>query len=317
MWIAENDIFTEHLTGEGHPESPARFRVGKYALQNQGLLKKENTLNLRMATNEELLLCHTGEYLDEVQQNIKNCSIYGQDNGSFQLSTGDVQMSLQSDKVARYAVGAVLEAVHVVMMGKVKNVFCLVRPPGHHATKNRGMGFCIYNNVAIGARYACQKFRLDRVLIVDWDVHHGNGTQDIFYDDPSVFYFSTHNGKIYPGTGFKDEMGKGAGKGFNLNYPLDPNQNPREKIREIFSVDLREKMQTFRPQFVFISAGFDAHQLDPLGGFNLTTKDFVDLTEIVSEIADEYAEGRLVSVLEGGYSLNALADVIPAHVRAL
>jgi acetoin utilization deacetylase AcuC-like enzyme len=315
--IAEDEFFTHHLTGYGHPESPFRFKVGKYSLQTQGLLKRENTLKPHFATDQELLLCHTRDYIDEVQRNMRACELSGLVDGSFQLSTGDVQICPESDRVARYAVGAVLEAVDAIMQGRSKNAFCLVRPPGHHACSDRGMGFCLYNNVALGARYVIQKYHLKRVLIVDWDVHHGNGTQEIFYEDPSVFYFSTHNGRIYPGTGWLEETGNGAGKGFNLNYPLDPSQNPRESIKEIFSSSLVERMEAYRPEFVFISAGFDAHEWDPLGGFNLTTQAFAELTLIVKKIAEKHAEGRLVSVLEGGYNLDALAEVIPAHVKIL
>ena len=306
-----------HHTGFGHPESPFRFKVGKYALKTQGLLNRENSLAPRVASDDELLLCHTREYLDEVQKNIQECVQRDIDDGSFQLSTGDVQISKESDTVARFAAGAVLAAVDTIMEGRAKNAFCLVRPPGHHACSDRGMGFCLYNNVAVGARYAARKYGLKRILIVDWDVHHGNGTQEILYEDPSIFYFSTHNGRIYPGTGWVDERGKGAGEGFNLNFPLDPFKNPREAILEIFSHTLAEAMQSFQPEFVFISAGFDAHKLDPMGGFNLTTQDFADLTRLVKNIAEEYASGRLVSVLEGGYNLDVLAEVIPVHVGVL
>lgn len=316
--IAEDEIFTKHLTGKSHPESPFRFKVCKYALQIQGLLRKDNTIHPRRATDAELLLCHTPDYIEEVQNNIQDCLAKGIDDGSYQLSTGDVQISIDSETVARYAVGAILEAVDSVMKGTAKNVFCLVRPPGHHAYSDHGMGFCIYNNVAIGAAYACQKYGCQRVLIVDWDVHHGNGTQEIFYGSSKVFYFSTHNGTIYPGTGRENEIGKGEGKGFTLNYPLNPRQqDPRQAIREIFSEVLNERMKIYQPDFVFISAGFDAHQWDPLGNFNLTTEDFVDLTHIVKEIAEKYAKGRLVSALEGGYDLDALAQVVPAHVKAM
>lgn len=316
-FIVTDDVFMHHLTGLGHPESALRVKTSKLALQKNGLLTKDNTLKPRLATDQELLLCHTPEYINEVQKNINECIYRGINDGSFQLSTGDVQISIESDKVARYAVGGVLEGVDAVMEGHAKNVFCLVRPPGHHANSHIGMGFCIYNNVAIAARYLCQKYGLKRILIVDWDVHHGNGTQEIFYSDPSVFYFSTHNGRIFPGTGRLEEIGAGAGKGFTLNFPIDSTYNPRQVIQQIFSEVLMEKMKSYRPEFVLISAGFDAHAEDPLGGFNLNTQDFVELTKIVKKIAEDYAQGRLVSVLEGGYNLDALADVIPAHVGVL
>lgn len=313
--VIENDLFLCHLTGYGHPESPQRFKIAKAALREKKFID-EHPLPLRLATDSELLLCHTGNYLDIVRKNIEECSRLGIRDGSFQLSTGDVQICPDSEIVARAAVGAVLEAVDDVMNVHSKSVFCLVRPPGHHACSHIGMGFCIYNNVAVAARYACKKYGIDKILIVDWDVHHGNGTQEIFYEDSTVFYFSTHNGLIYPGTGRASETGKGKGEGFTLNVPIDPRQNPREKVKLAFE-HLADKMKSYQPQLIFISAGFDAHLWDPLGGFNLTTQDFVELTEIVKKMAQNYCEGRIVSVLEGGYNLDALAEVIPAHVQAL
>ncbi|BBI18349.1 histone deacetylase [Neochlamydia sp. S13] len=315
--IVEDFLFAQHLTGPSHPESPFRFKVSRQALQNQGLLKRGGILRPRLAKESELLLCHTPCYLQEVQDNVQQCIYSGLKDGSFQLSTGDVQICPASEKIARYAVGAVLNAVDSVMLAQARNAFCLVRPPGHHACMDKGMGFCLYNNVAIGARYACQRYGLRKVLIIDWDVHHGNGIQDIFYEDPAVFYFSTHNKRIYPGTGSSQEEGRGAGKGFNLNFPIEPYENPRQKIKEIFSGQLMESMKSFQPEFIFIAAGFDAHAQDPLGGFNLTTHDFVDLTRSVKGLAEKYCEGRLVSVLEGGYNLEVLKEVIPAHVQGL
>jgi len=315
--ISEDEIFKTHLTGRGHPESPSRFKIAKDALKLRGLLSPTNRVAPRLATSAELMLCHTQDYIQTVQENMLACVKCGREDGSFTLSTGDVQICSASDQVARYAVGAVLGSIDAIMLGQALNAFCLVRPPGHHACSDKGMGFCIYNNVSIGARYLIQKYGIERVLIVDWDVHHGNGTQEIFYQDPSVFYFSTHNKHIYPGTGFSNERGAGLGLGYTLNFPLEGNLGTRTALLEIFNHSLREAMKIYKPQFVLISAGFDAHEWDPLGGFNLTTEDFRELTSITKGIAFEYAEGRLLSVLEGGYSLRALEEVIPAHVGVL
>ena len=311
--IIKDSIFLNHLTGRFHPESPDRILVTNNALD----FSEFKSINSRVATTVDLLLCHTKNYLNIVQGNIKECRLKNALDGSFSLSTGDVQICPESDFVARYAVGAVLKAIDAVMNDIADNAFVAVRPPGHHASADRGMGFCLYNNVAIGARYLQKKYGLKRVLIVDFDVHHGNGTQDIFYHESEVFYFSTHNGLIFPRTGWSDESGQGPGFGFNLNYPIDPRFHPRNQVLDIFHNQFTSVMDEYKPEFVLISAGFDAHYLDPLGGFDLTTNDFVEITKVIMHIADKFAQGKLVSVLEGGYSLEALADVIPAHVRTL
>lgn len=313
--ILEDDIFLLHLTGKYHPESPQRFAIAKKALIDRGLYNPQlDKIPLRIANDSEILLCHTNEYLDIVSANIERCRELHIDDGSYQLSTGDVQVGPMSDLVARHAVGALLQAVDIVMSGTSTRAFCLVRPPGHHACSNRGMGFCIYNNISIAARYASQKYGLERILIVDWDVHHGNGTEEIFFEDPSVFYFSTHNSLIYPGTGKASDIGRGKGEGYTLNVPIHPNQNPAKKMKEAF-LHLTQVMENYKPQLVLISAGFDAHILDPLGGFNLSTQDFVDLTHIVNEISQKYSQSRVISALEGGYNLQALSEVIPAFLH--
>jgi acetoin utilization deacetylase AcuC-like enzyme len=218
--------------------------------------------------------------------------------------------------VAARAAGGVLNAVDAVLAGSARNAFCVVRPPGHHATASRGMGFCIFNNVALAARYAERRHGLGRVLVVDWDVHHGNGTQEIFYSDPSVFFFSTHQWPLYPGTGRADETGEGAGQGTTMNFPF-PAGSGRTEILGAVENSLIPAADGFRPDLVLISAGFDSRIGDLLGRFTLTDDDFADMTRAVMEIAGRHAGARVVSVLEGGYSLDGLASSAAAHVDAL
>jgi acetoin utilization deacetylase AcuC-like enzyme len=310
-FIITHPDFIKHRTGYGHPEQPARVRVINEALKNEGLL--ENTLVPRKAIKEEVILCHTSNYFDLVQREISAL----QQIEIATLSTGDVQICADSFDIALFAVGGVLNAVDAVCEGIARNAFCNIRPPGHHATADRGMGFCLFNNVAIAARYVQSKYGIKNVLIVDWDVHHGNGTQEIFYSDPSVFYFSTHEASHYPFTGFIEEIGEGLGKGTTLNCPILPSEESREEVIEAFEKKLVPMMEKFKPEFIFISAGFDAHIQDPLGHFNLSDNDYMTLTRIVKTIADNYASGRIVSVLEGGYHLRALASAAKAHVIEL
>jgi len=236
--------------------------------------------------------------------------------GFHELSTGDTIISPRSLDAALRATGGALNAVDAVLSGKAKNAFCIVRPPGHHASAVRGMGFCLFDSIAIAARYAQKKHGVDRVLIADWDVHHGNGTQDIFYSDGSVFFFSTHQHPWYPGTGAPNETGEGRGQGTTLNCPY-PAGSGRKEILGAFQEKLLAAADSFKPGLVLVSAGFDSRVGDPLGNFMLTDSDFTDLTNVMREIADKHANGRLVSLLEGGYSLEGLAAGVRAHVAAL
>lgn len=263
---------------------------------------------VRKATVDELRLCHTDAYIETVRNDVEV--------GRYTLSTGDTDICGDSFDVARQAVGGTLNAVDAVLEGRVRNAFCAVRPPGHHAEADRGMGFCIFNNAAIAARYAQQHLEIERVLIVDWDVHHGNGTQWIFYDDPSVFYFSTHQWPYYPGTGMAGDIGAGAGKGFTLNVPLAGGSGAHDVVGA-FTEKLVPAMREFKPDFVIVSTGFDSEAADPLGGFGLHEEDFVTLTRIVLQIADTYAGGRMLSVLEGGYRPEGLHGLCGAHVAAM
>ncbi|MDX1982463.1 MAG: histone deacetylase [Bryobacteraceae bacterium] len=301
-------LYRLHLTGQGHPERPERYEAVTAALE-KSVAKSLPRLKHRAATDDEVAACHTRDYIGTVKREVGGLRLELRD-----LSTGDTVVGPRSLEVALHAAGGVLNAVDAVMVEG--NAFCAVRPPGHHATPNRGMGFCLFNNVAIAARYAQRKHGLDRVLIVDWDVHHGNGTQDIFYSDGTVMFFSTHQSPWYPGTGHPDETGEGKGKGKIVNCPL-PAGAGREEISGSFRQKLMPAAKAFRPDLVLLSAGFDSRLGDPLGRFRLTDEDFAELTGICMEIADDSAKGRLVSVLEGGYSLTGLASAVEAHVRAL
>ncbi len=311
--IIYHPFFAHHLTGIGHPECPQRCEVIVNALSKQGLLTKENMFTPLLASLDEVLLCHDKSYVEIVQNNVAIAKRSQAINGEYTLSTGDVQICPDSLDVALFACGAALKAVEIVMEGFFKTAFCPIRPPGHHATTNQGMGFCIFNNVAIAARYAMKKYGLKRILIADWDLHHGNGTQEIFFSDSRVFYFSTHQSGIYPGTGFADERGYGN----ILNCPIAGGTGSRLNVLKAFQKQLIPAMHKFHPELVFISAGFDAHVDDPLGNLDLTTDDFRELTEILQGIALQHCEGRLISLLEGGYNLNALAECAVAHVKAL
>jgi acetoin utilization deacetylase AcuC-like enzyme len=297
-----------HDTGSHHPEHPARYAAVVNRLESTGVLQDLTRIGSRQATDDELALAHTREYIALVEREVAA--------GHDLLSTGDTHITLHSAQAARAAVGGVICAVDAVFSGAVLNAFCVVRPPGHHANANKGMGFCLFNNVAVAARYAQRTFGAERVLIADWDVHHGNGTQDIFYDDGSVLFFSTHQSPWYPGTGARSEEGEGAGAGKTINCPL-PGGSGRSSILGAFRELLLPAATAFQPDLVLLSAGFDSRIGDPLGQFLLADEDFRELTMMMSDLASRYCDGRLVSVLEGGYNLDGLARASEAHVRAL
>lgn len=300
--------YLKHDTGKNHPESADRLRAIIKILKEKGTLSELIHIKPSPALLEWITTIHTSEYVKEVE---KSC----QDGKSY-LHSADTIISASSYEAACLAVGGVLEAIDAVMDGKVQNAFCAIRPPGHHALKNKAMGFCLFNNVAIGARYIQKKYGLSKVLIVDWDVHHGNGTQDTFYNDPSVLYFSIHQYPFYPGSGSEEEKGAGKGFGYNINVPLSAGCGNEEYIKA-FEEKLKPEALEFNPDFVIISAGFDAYKDDPLGGMKVTTKGFAKMTRIVKEIAEEYCNGRIVSVLEGGYNLDGLARSVKAHISVL
>ena len=308
MILATDPACKSHQPGRGHPEQTARYDAVHEALRGAGMLARSRVIGPLEVTPGDRALAHEVEYLEMAKREIKS----GQD----QLSTGDTNVCSASWEAALKAVGCGLAAVAAVVKGDAKSAFCLIRPPGHHASADRGMGFCVFNNIAIATRYAQRRLGIGRVLIVDWDVHHGNGTQDIFYEDDSVFVFNTHQSPWYPGTGAAAETGKGSGIGTTMNCPF-PAGSGRAEIMGAFGTKLVPAMEKFRPELVMISAGFDSREGDPLGHFMLKDGDFADLTKIVRDIASKTAGGRVVSLLEGGYNLAGLASAAKAHVGAL
>ena len=306
--LVTDPIFKKHLTGRWHPESPARCDAILKGLKAGGLDGKLVRLKLRTAVRDEITLCHTEDYIRLVKRDVAAERL--------RLSTGDTPLCPATFEVALWSAGGALAAVDAVMQGTAKNAFCALRPPGHHADARSGRGFCVFNNIALAARYAQKKYRVGKVLIFDWDVHHGNGTQDIFYEDGSVFFCSVHQWPWYPGSGAADETGRGAGKGTTLNLPVRFGSGAKE-ILPLLTDKLIPAAHTFKPELVLISAGFDSRQGDPLGRLTLRDEDFAEMTQMVSSIAQAHAGGRVISTLEGGYELKGLASAAAAHVQAL
>lgn len=300
--------YLDHDMGLGHPESPNRLRAIMQQLEQSRTLQRLTRIDPRKAEDEWVTQIHRPEYVAALTK-------HAPANGRVSLDP-DTSMSPGSLTAAYLAAGGVLAGVDAIMNKQVEHIFCAVRPPGHHAEAGRAMGFCLFNNVAIAARYTQRLYGLQRVLIVDWDVHHGNGTQHSFEDDPSVMFFSTHQYPHYPGTGRNTERGTGAGEGFTINVPMEAGGGD-EEYRAIFHEALVPAADAFKPEFVIISAGFDAHKDDPLASMGLTEAGYADLTSIVAGIARRHAGGRILSSLEGGYNLTALAASVDSHLTAL
>jgi acetoin utilization deacetylase AcuC-like enzyme len=307
--IVHHPIFKEHETGENHPETPERYTVVMNALRNDTKLWP-NILELEAEEARRGLIqaCHTPQHYKMVERAVSE---------GLGFLDADTPVSMRSMDAALRCAGGVCKAVDAVMRGEARNAFLPVRPPGHHATAERAMGFCLFNNVAIGARYAQAQYpEIERVAIVDWDVHHGNGTQGIFYDDPTVFFFSMHQYPWYPGTGARGETGLGRGRGYTLNVPVRAATRASEQ-RRMFDAALEEIGSSFKPDLIFISAGFDAHEGDPLGQLLLTDEDFIEMTRTVKQWGKNVCSGRIISALEGGYNLGTLGRTVRAHVREL
>jgi acetoin utilization deacetylase AcuC-like enzyme len=301
-----DERFLRHDTG-AHPESARRLESIYAFLADSGLRDRCAPGAVHPATSAELCRVHGAEYIESIR------TFAAAGGGRIEV---DTVLSGDSYDVALLAAGSAIDAVDQVLTGPHRQAICLSRPPGHHARPNAAMGFCLFNNVAVAAAHAIAAHGLARVLIVDWDVHHGNGTQEMFYEDDRVCFFSAHRYPFYPGTGAVDETGSGRGLGTTFNLPLAFGIS-RQEYRDRFARVLADAAARARPELVLLSAGFDAHAADPIGSLRLETEDFAPLTELVQQVAVEYCGGRLVSLLEGGYNIRALAESVGCHVGTL
>jgi acetoin utilization deacetylase AcuC-like enzyme len=299
-----------HDPGSWHPERPDRLKAIQSNLEDSGVLELVVRLRPDYAPLEWVERLHDPHYIRRFKEACEK--------GKQIFEVPDCGISKESYETALLAVGGVMLAVDAVMKGEVDNAFCAVRPPGHHAERDRALGFCFFNNIAIGAVYALEKYGLERVAIIDWDVHHGNGTQHLFEEDPRVFYVSLHEDPqhCYPGTGYRREEGKGPGKGFTLNLPFPPQSEDSDYLQALKKEAL-PRLRQFDPQLVFISAGFDAHVKDPLAHMHLTREGYREMGQLLLELAQETAGGRLITVLEGGYNLQVLEECVEDHIRLL
>ena len=301
--IITTDTYLDHDTGQGHPERADRVSA---VIESLKKFKNKNLIWKKPSTFDRKLLeiTHNNNYVNQVEKSFPEKGLVFLD--------GDTIVSPGSKQATLDAVGSIITAIDGVQSKELQNAFCAVRPPGHHAERNKAMGFCIYNNVAVGAQYLLDKYKLNKVAIVDFDVHHGNGTQDIFFDNEKVLYISTHQYPFYPGTGGDNEKGK-----YNniFNIPLPAGTTSEEYLNAYEFVI--KKLKEFKPEFILFSAGFDAHENDPLAQFQLKSKDFYELTKRTLSLAKSCCNGKVVSILEGGYDLNALKESVDYHVKSL
>ena len=304
--FAYHSDYLNHDTGPGHPERPDRLRASLAALQQSSVWDQLHQIEPTPANVDQVAYAHNPAYSEHIRQHCER---------EIPL-TYDTTVGFESFDIALLSTGGVLRAADAVATGEVKNAFAMVRPPGHHATPGQSMGFCLFNNIAITARYLQREHGVGKVAIVDWDVHHGNGTQDIFYEDETVFFFSIHQSPLYPGTGSSRERGSGKARGTTLNVPMPAGSSDAD-YTTVFTDVLIPVLRDFSPEFLLISAGFDAHYLDPLAGTELTADGFATLTDLMLEFADETPSGRVVSALEGGYSLEGVSESVTAHVERL
>jgi acetoin utilization deacetylase AcuC-like enzyme len=305
--IVKDDRYLEHVANAYHPECRERLQVVYNMVEEPDLQGKLVEIKPRMATEEELELIHVRRYI----QLVASTAGWG-----YTMLDPDTYACGQSYETAKLAAGGTMAAAEKVLKGELGNAFAFIRPPGHHAESNRAMGFCLFNNVAIAAGYAIQTHNLKRVLIIDWDLHHGNGTQHSFYERADVLYFSTHQFPYYPGTGHINEFGSGAGKGFTVNVPLQAGPGDAEYMK-IFEEILEPVALEYKPEIIFVSAGFDIYYQDPLGGMQVTPAGFANLTKIVLEVARQTCSGKVVFVLEGGYHLQGLRDSIKEVLKTM
>lgn len=305
LGISAEDSFLLHHTGVGHPESPQRVTAVNEYLSTIGdaIYRVES----RTAAIDELSLIHSRPYIDMIMN--LECS-------EPVMLDQDTVFSAHTREAALKAAGGTLASVDAIMAGKITRAFCAVRPPGHHAEYDRAMGFCVFNNIAIGAAYALANNYAERIAIVDWDLHHGNGTQNTFYNSDKVLYISLHQFPYYPGTGSKDERGEGPGEGLTINIPM-PAGSTDGDYRGAFVGNILPALRGFKPELLFISAGFDAHRDDPLGDINLSTEFYGEMTSMMKNIAQEFCGRRIISALEGGYNPAALRDSVRAHIEEM
>jgi acetoin utilization deacetylase AcuC-like enzyme len=305
--IVQDERYMNHQMGAYHPESPRRLEVIYTMLEDADMQGNYTNVPVRRAEREELLWIHSPDYVERL------ASTEGKE---YTYLDPDTQTSPGSYEAALLAAGGLCEAISMVHSGELDNAFALVRPPGHHAERAQAMGFCLFNNVAVGARYAQEHLKLNRIMVVDWDLHHGNGTQHSFEEDASILYFSTHQYPYYPGTGALTEAGKEKGEGFTVNVPLSMGYGDGEYVG-IFEKILRPVTLEFNPEIILVSAGFDIYMEDPLGGMNVTPEGFAGLTRSIMQMANECCEGKVVITLEGGYNLEGLRDSVKAVLKEL
>jgi len=298
--IVKDERYLNHHMGGFHPESPKRLEVIYAMLREPDMAGKFVEVPVREATREELLLVHSSPYIDKLAATAGKDYVY---------LDPDTQTAAGSYEAALLAAGGLCQAINMVAAGELDNAFALIRPPGHHAEKSQAMGFCLFNNIAVGARYAQETLRLNRILVIDWDLHHGNGTQHSFEDDPSILYFSTHQSPYYPGTGAFSETGVGRGEGYTVNVPLSVGCGDDEYVG-IFEKILQPVALEFNPELILVSAGFDIHTGDPLGGMNVTPKGFAGLTRSIMDMAKSCCGGKMVITLEGGYNVEGQRDAV-------
>jgi len=306
--IYYHDLFGKHLEGYGHVEGPSRYRAVIERLRNCPFTDRLEFIEALPAERDVIAAVHEGEYVD----GILSLEI----DEAVVLDWGDTVATRDTPQAALHAAGAGVQAAGDILEGRFTNAFCPVRPPGHHAEPGRAMGFCLFNNIAVVARWLTGEAGLDCVAIVDWDIHHGNGTEKMFVDDPRVLYVSLHQYPHYPGTGHYNMVGTGEGTGYTLNVPVGSGAGD-DKYREEFEKRILPALDEFEPGMILISAGFDAHANDPLSGAMLSTGMYAEMTEMLSTVAEKYCGGKILSLLEGGYDLDALADSVEAHVGVL
>ncbi|MBI1346114.1 histone deacetylase [bacterium] len=305
-WLYRDPLFQQHLTGQ-HPESPRRLVAIERQLQQSGLLERCSAGVVSPAAVEQVTRLHKAGYVAALAE------FAAKGGGRIEA---DTVVSPQSCTVALHAVGAALAAVDTVLTQPDRTALCVVRPPGHHALPQGAMGFCLFNNVALAAEHALRAHDLERVLIIDWDVHHGNGTQDVFYEREDVCFFSAHRFPFYPGSGTASETGSRDGLGATFNLPVEYG-TARKTYLTRFESMLQDAARKCRPQLILLSAGFDAHREDPIGSLDLETEDYATLTRMVQQVAAEYCGGRIVSLLEGGYHVDRLAECVALHLETL